>query len=236
MKVEQWLKARLPKSKKELWKLLKEQLVGLGKALLFYGVIFGILYSCQALLQQMYFLNPWMKGEIAIDMLKAIINVDGALIGFIGIIAVYGLREVSRTIERAQQVLQAWQKHKDRLESWQTNFLYLLSMTVLALAASILYSLQSISYATLCGAVDNQLKCLVLDAVSSSYFVLPLDGMFLGMAGIVWIIRSLRTPIQRDSRSSTSVVSASILCVRGMEDIAKTQSNITNNPPTAALQ
>ena len=200
-KVKQWLKDRLPKSKEGLRKLLIEQLKGLGKALVFYGVVFAVFYLCLFLLSLIsvggyYLLNPWIKGEVAIDMLKAVINVDTALIGFTGIIAVYGLREISRTIDKARGTLFASPEHKEELESWQTNFVWLLLATVLMFAASILFSLQSMSYATTCVRVDNVVKCSIVDPQLSSRFLWPLYTMFLGMAGILWIARSLRSPLK----------------------------------------
>ena len=199
-KAKQWLRERLPKSKKELRKLLIEQLKGLGKALMFYGVVFAVFYLSLFLLSSVsvwgyYLLNPWIKGEVAIEMLKVVVNVDTALIGFTGIIAVYGLREISRTVEKAGGSPYTM-IHLEKLESWRTNFVWLLLATVIIFAASILFSLQSMSYATSCGLADNVIKCSIVDPQSSSRFLWPLYAMFLGMAGILWIARSLRTPLK----------------------------------------
>lgn len=168
-----WLKERLPKNREELLDFLRTQLQGLFWALVFNAAVLAILYLCGTLLGDWKFLNEWMKGEVAIDMLMTTINVDAALIGFTGVIAVYGLREISRTIERAQRRPRLTSKDKDKLEAWQTNFLWSLLLTVIVFAASILFSLQSMSYATVCGLVDNVAKCFIFDLQSSSRFLWP---------------------------------------------------------------
>ena len=63
-------------------------------------------------------------------------------------------------------------------------------------AASILFSLQSMSYATYCFVVDNAMKCIIFDPILNSRFLFPLYAMFLGMAGIVWTVWSVRNPLK----------------------------------------
>jgi len=196
----QWLRKRFPKNKEELRNVVIEQLTGLLKALLFYAVVLAILYFCSWLLGEWKLLNPLMKGEVAIDMLKAVINVDSALIGFTGVISVFGLREISRTIERARGRPRLSKKDEGKLEAWQTNFQWTLLLTVLMFAASILASLGSISYTTSCTVLDNVVKCIVFDPQSSSSFLLPLYAMFLGIAGTVWVVWSLRNPFKNGER------------------------------------
>lgn len=195
-KIDKWFRKRVPRNKEDLRKFLIEQLEGLFRVLLFYVIVFAILLLCSELLGAWYFLNPSMKGEVAIGMLQAIISVDSALIGFAGVIAVFGLREISRTMERAHERSQLSHEDEDRLNSWQTNFLWSLLLTVIMFAASILTSLQSVSYATVCTKVDDIVTCIISDPQSSARFLLPLYAMFLGMAGIVWIVWSVRNPLK----------------------------------------
>ena len=39
-------------------------------------------------------------------------------------------------------------------------------------------------------------NCVISDPQSNSRFLLPLYAMFLGMAGIVWIVWSVRNPLK----------------------------------------
>jgi hypothetical protein len=67
-------------------------------------------------------------------------------------------------------------------ESWRTNNMYLLALAVLAFAASVLFSLQSMSYIVPTKTVPNLSLLLVI------------DPMLLGIVGILWIIRSSKPP------------------------------------------
>jgi len=170
-------KSGIPKSIDKLPAYLRSQLIGLGNSLLFYGVVYLILYFGYQLVSQ--FLRPTIPSDVAIEMLKAIIGLDGVLIGFVGVTGIFVLSEISRTIEKAGI---AYYQCEETLEGWRTSTMWLLWWAVVGFAASVLFSLQSMSYMDKC------------KEVSMTSFLLPMDAMLLGIAGIAWIIHSSKIP------------------------------------------
>jgi hypothetical protein len=171
------LKSGFPRDKRRAWSYLRDQLVALGNALWFYGVLYLIFYFGYLLLSTL--INSEIEPKLAVQMLTAVIGLDGVLIGFVGVIGVYVLSEVSRTVEKSGV---GYYYNMEMYESWRTNNMYLLALAVLAFAASVLFSLQSMSYIVPTKTVPNLSLLLVI------------DPMLLGIVGILWIIRSSKPP------------------------------------------
>jgi hypothetical protein len=170
-------KSEFPRTDR-LTAFFKEQLVGLGNALLLYGVVYIVLYFGYQLVSQV--MNPKIASPVAVDMLKSLIDLDGVLIGFVGVIGVYVFSETNRAIEKASV--------GDKiLDEWRTNILWLFWLAVLSFAASVMFSLQSMSY------IESNADIL------AASFLLPIDAMLLGMAGIGLIIYWFKAPSKKGS-------------------------------------
>ncbi|MCJ7507051.1 hypothetical protein MUP05_11410 [Candidatus Bathyarchaeota archaeon] len=181
--MKRWVRSKLPKDREELKDWLKGELTGIVYTVGFYFAVALILYFGGQL-----FLSPFLaeviQWQAAIEMLKTIAEVNGVLIGFAGLLAVYAFSEVSRVVEKAQQNPYAWQKHKETIEIWSSNLLWLLAGIFISLVSSILFSLGVMSFSSSDVGILRQ------------SFVLPFNCMLLGIAGILWMIRSARNPLK----------------------------------------
>ena len=96
--------------------------------------------------------NPNMSPQTALEILRGIVQVDGVLIGFVGLIATYLLTDIRRMYHGLPGIPSTEEREKKReqavekLESHRSNTLFLTAVTIGSMVLSILSALQSMSY------------------------------------------------------------------------------------------
>lgn len=131
-----------------------------------------IFYVVSLLVETRQVFQATMEREVGLEILRALIEVDGVLLGFAGLIAVYSLSEMHSRIRDFSwpQYLSA----RDKFVGRKSSIAWLTALTVLAFALSILSAL---------GAMSR-----LQNSAQSGEFYWTLSFMFQGMAAILAIV------------------------------------------------
>lgn len=166
---------------------------GLVEAGVFYLVVGGIFFLAYEVLVRFALFSAWIVRDIALEILKSLLQVDGILIGFTGLVCVHmfttiqsyfgALREASSLSATSAEGVRLHMDRHRKLSGRRSSGAQATVGTILAFLLSILFGVGAMSYAppdtTIPGAYVH---------VSSMTLYWTLSWMFTGVAGIFWLI------------------------------------------------
>jgi hypothetical protein len=141
------------------------------------GLIYYLAYE---LLMVWHVFSASIAHDVALEMFRGIMEVEGVLIGFVGLIATYALSDVRAMIDRqpkesgSVETFRARMIINEKLMDRRSAIVRTTGITVLVLVGSIIFALGWMSY--------------VSGNASADYFFLPILIMLWGIGGMVWLL------------------------------------------------
>lgn len=156
------------------------------------GVIIGVItavfnWTWDALGSGLIFSHN-MRPETSLEILRAIMQVDGVLIGFIGLMATFILADIRQTYHSLERWEQKREQTIQRLESRRFASRTLTGIAILLMIGSILFTLHSMSQFGSFSAGDV--------SVAEAFFA-PLCLMFYGI-GALFLLLTTSTELRME--------------------------------------
>lgn len=155
--------------------------MGLLQALVFYAAVGLIFYFAYELLLVRHFFSPSIPHDVALEMFRGLMEVEGVLIGFVGLIAIFALTDVRSMLDRlprevppSREEFQARVEIVKKVTDRRSAIVRTTGITIIVLIGSIIFALGWMSYLS--------------GNANADYFFLPILMMLWGIAGMLWLL------------------------------------------------
>jgi hypothetical protein len=179
--VKQYLLREIPRTRKQLVDSAKGWLVAFLKALVFYAVVGLIFYLVYELLLVWHFFSASIPHDVALEMFRGLMEVEGVLIGFVGLIATFALTDVRSMLDRlpkeesvTREALEARLQIVKKFMDRRSAIVRTTGITIIVLIGSIIFALGWMSYLS--------------GNAGAHYFFIPILFLLWGIAGMLWLL------------------------------------------------